>query len=249
MREMLCKLENILGFRIKVVERTGTTLKNSFPLTKLWSGEKCGRKDCVTCMQEGEDIPPCTQRSLVYENICLKCNPTAMKKGELKDQNGQSVYVGETSRSIHERAREHWDSFKSKDPKSHILKHHLIHNRADGEPEFLMKIVKFHRTALSRQVAEAVRIKRRGQVLNSRTEYNRCSIQRLTLEQNSQEHVEGGEQHHGDGDNGEEWTEQWLDWRDRTDREDRTRLGRAEHKAMSKRKEPDFVENVKTRKN
>ena len=38
-----------------------------------------------------------------------------------------------------------------------------------GEPEFIMKVVGFHRTALSRQVGEAVRIMRRGLVLNSKS--------------------------------------------------------------------------------
>ena len=199
-------------------------------------------------MQGGEDIPPCTQRSLVYENICLRCNPTARKKGELKEHNGQSVYVGETARSIQERAKEHWDSFKSNDPNSHILKHHLIHHGAEGEPEFIMKVVKFYRTALSRQVAEAVRIKRRGEVLNSRTEYNRCSIQRLTLEQNIPHEDAGGEQDQGYGDAGDEWTEQWLEKRDEIDKKNRASLGRVDHKVMNKRKEQATTENVKRTK-
>ena len=42
-----------------------------------------------------------------------------------------------------------------------------------GEPTFVMRIVQFHRTALSRQCGEAIRIMRRGgagSVLNSRAE-------------------------------------------------------------------------------
>ena len=46
-----------------------------------------------------------------------------------------------------------------------------------------MKVFKFHRTALSRQIGEAIRIQRRGVVLNSRSEYNRCKISRISLEQ------------------------------------------------------------------
>ena len=47
-----------------------------------------------------------------------------------------------------------------------------------------MRIVSFHRTALSRQTAEAVRIRRRGgegAVLNSKAEFNRCYLPRLKL--------------------------------------------------------------------
>ena len=47
-----------------------------------------------------------------------------------------------------------------------------------------MKVVGFHQSALSRQVGEAVRISRRGgeAVLNSKSEFGRCKISRLTLE-------------------------------------------------------------------
>ena len=48
----------------------------------------------------------------------------------------------------------------------------------------MLRTISFHRSALSRQTAEAVRIKRRGgdgAVLNSRSEYNRCYIPRLRV--------------------------------------------------------------------
>ena len=50
----------------------------------------------------------------------------------------------------------------------------------------MFKAIKFFKTALRRQVAEAVRIRRRGgegAILNSKGEYNRCEISRLSLEQ------------------------------------------------------------------
>ena len=52
------------------------------------------------------------------------------------------------------------------------------------EPTFMLRVVKYHKSALSRQTAEAVRIRRRGgerAVLNSRAEFNRCFIPRLRL--------------------------------------------------------------------
>ena len=57
----------------------------------------------------------------------------------------------------------------------------------EGEkPDFVMRVVGSHRSALSRQVFEAVRIRRRGgegSILNSKTEYNRCHIPRLRVEE------------------------------------------------------------------
>ena len=80
-----------------------------FPITTLEEGAQCGRVSCVTCTQDVEEMPPCTKKNLVYENICLECNPGAAKKGELETvkEGAPSIYIGETSRSIFVRSREH----------------------------------------------------------------------------------------------------------------------------------------------
>ena len=53
LREALRDMEHTLGFRVKIVERTGRNLGSKFPLNNLWAGSKCGREDCVTCEQGG----------------------------------------------------------------------------------------------------------------------------------------------------------------------------------------------------
>ena len=190
LRELITRLTPILGFNVKVVERNGSALKSHFPQSSLWDGAPCGRPMCITCTQGAEVIPPCTRKSLVYENVCSTCNPGARAKGELEDvdPNIPSIYVGETSRTVQERAMEHWRAAKgSKKEKegSHMKKHmELFHG--GGEPTFVMRVVQFHRTALSRQCGEAIRIMRRGgagSVLNSKAEFNRCYIPRLKVEE------------------------------------------------------------------
>ena len=124
---------------------------------------------------------------MVYENICTICNPDAKKKGPLKEAKKEipSLYVGETSRSIYERSREHWSDWRRKEDKSHIAKHQEQAHEGAREPEFIMKVVKSYRSALSRQIGEAVRIRRRGgdgRILNSKAEYSRCRIPRLVVE-------------------------------------------------------------------
>ena len=81
-RETTRSMEHILGFWVKVAERTGCSLGSKFSLTNLWDGAKCGCQDCVTCEQGMEELPPCTRMNLVYENICTRCNPGAKGKGE-----------------------------------------------------------------------------------------------------------------------------------------------------------------------
>ena len=115
----------------------------------------CGRETCTTCNQGGENLPPCTKRSLVYESWCLLCNPTINTKGEPGGhQDHPSVYVGETSKSIAERSEQHWRDYRDKKDDSHILKHHQRHHNGEGEPRFFFRVVKYHSSALRRQVGD-----------------------------------------------------------------------------------------------
>ena len=254
LREIIKRLEGIIGFGIKVVERTGSKLKNILSNTNPWAGSTCGREECVTCSQDSEEKPPCTKRSLVYESICLKCNPEAKKKGPLENMNMAipSIYVGETARSVQERSREHWEGYRRKDNDNHMVKHMTLHHEEGAEPEFLMKVVGFHRTALSRQVGEAVRIAKRGLVLNSKAEFSRCNILRLSLEQVSQDQQfsEASDLGREQEEHREEWTDGLLRKRDKLDRFNRSMLGMVKLSGSKKRenKEPKTPRRVKRRK-
>ena len=103
---------------------------------------------------------------------------------ELKDK-GAVLYVGETSRSIQERCKEHWASYTGEKEESHMLKHQWLEHGGE-QADFVMRVVGSKRTALIRQISEAVRIRRRGEegrILNSRSEFNRSHIPRLQVEE------------------------------------------------------------------
>ena len=89
-RELLTKLEPTMGYRVKVVEKTGRTIQNMFSQTNIWKGAQCGRMECITCTQGLEELPLCTRSGIVYENICLDCNPGAAKKGDLVSQESKA---------------------------------------------------------------------------------------------------------------------------------------------------------------
>ena len=59
-KETLSRLEGIIGSKVKAVERCGLPLARQFPLTRLWDGMQCGRKDCVTCYQKEKKYTPAT---------------------------------------------------------------------------------------------------------------------------------------------------------------------------------------------
>ena len=134
-RELITRLEPTLGYSLKVVERTGRSITSLFGQSKLWEGLHCGRDACITCGQGGDRLPACTRSSVVYENICTRCNPDTNEKGEhllKKEGTAPSLYIGESSRTIQERALEHWGAARKGDKKSHMYKHQTMEH--GGEP-------------------------------------------------------------------------------------------------------------------
>jgi hypothetical protein len=63
----------------------------------------------------------------------------------------------------------------------------MVHHKGQGAPDFKIRIIKYCKDALSRQVGEAVRISYRGQPLNSKSVYNRSWLSRLVLEEENEE--------------------------------------------------------------
>ena len=78
--------------------------------------------------------------------------------------------------------KEHWGARNSKKEDSHMHRHFLNEYKGAEEPKFIVRAVKFYKSALTRQLGEAVRIRRRGgqgSILNSKSEFDRCRIPRL----------------------------------------------------------------------
>ena len=71
---------------------------------------------------------------------------------------------------------------------SHQIKHwQLDHPDLEEPPKFNIKIISTFKDPLTRQVAESIRIERRGaEILNSKSEYSRCNLPRLTIEKEEQ---------------------------------------------------------------
>ena len=92
---------------------------------------------------------------------------------------------------MYERTGEHWRDVRCNSVKSHMIRHQqLVHQGA--APNFVMRAVKFYRTALSRQIGEAMRTMRRGgkgMVLNSKSEFERYRIPRLQVEEQNGEEL------------------------------------------------------------
>ena len=179
-RETLDRLTPMLKFKIKVAEKGGTTLGSLLSNKNLWSGQECGRTACRTCAQPDERKEPCTLRNVVYESECARCNPpgtrtVADRDGLAEKRDIASLYVGESARSVSERALEHWRDAESGKEESHMLEHQAVAHRGEqANPDFHFRVVKKCQSSLERQVREAIRIQMRGNVLNKKGMYNRC---------------------------------------------------------------------------
>ena len=133
----MTRVEPTIGFTVKIVELSGLSLQSQFPLTTLWDEAACGREgECVTCYQGAEMLPNCTKQSILYENVCHRCVPGAREDKKMKEEDlikeQPVLYVGETSRSLMERSKEHWASYRGRNKDSHMLRHQdLVHK---GDP-------------------------------------------------------------------------------------------------------------------
>jgi hypothetical protein len=132
------------------------------PSTNPWGPQDCTRKDCVTCNNNDEKRIDCRKRNILYESECVICKEVK-KAGEVKDgenmKEGKGIYVGGSSRSIYERAREHVADREKQQEDSHQIKHWLTsHEELLAPPAFKFKIVKTFQYPLKRQLAEAVKI-------------------------------------------------------------------------------------------
>ena len=118
------RLAGMTGYRVRVTESCGSKLCRVLPNTNPWQGEDCTRLNCFTCGQGGDKLENCKQRNVLYESFCTECNPE-----DLKDGNGwraDGVYVGETARSIFERALEHHGDAEGRKEDRHRIKHWVM---------------------------------------------------------------------------------------------------------------------------
>ena len=94
----------------------------------------------------------------------------------------KKVYIGESSRNLYTRSKEHLARYRAGTGTSFILKHQA--NAHHGEEEdYRAKVTASTRDCLTRQVKEAVLIRRSNrQVLNSKTEWHQPALFRVQNE-------------------------------------------------------------------
>ena len=103
---------------------------------------------------------------------------------QLCDEEDRAIYIGETSRNLYTRSREHLQKYRSKKGgQDSFIKKHQDEKHNGREAEFNARVTGIFADSLSRQVSEGVNIRRGGQsVLNSKSEWHQPALWRVQSE-------------------------------------------------------------------
>ena len=206
----------IQGYVVKIVEGNGTQLSKMFPkpfsqdecqraeectVCQFSTGpSKCDLRsvvyiaECLECWDVMYSIMKDENDDNLVRapvDVCL----IASDKNEVgirvpvpgnRTPETRQLYVGESSRSLRERASEHFAGAKRMDNGNFISKHWQdYHAEDDDPPNFVFRVHSCHKDALSREVLESLMIQqvsKTDSILNSKSEWNSTPLSRLTLE-------------------------------------------------------------------
>ena len=158
------------GIRIKVVEKTGRTLKSQLQTSDPFRDPNCGREDCLVCTTFGQGN--CNTESITYKIDCSSENCT------------KNVYKGESAYNAYTRGGEHVARLVARDVGNSPLWRHCVDQHGGRTQAFLMSVTgTFRNDAMLRQVTEAVQINNmdENKRMNDRAEWNMTSIPRTVI--------------------------------------------------------------------
>ena len=159
--------EAIPGVKFHVLEKGGTRVKQIVQKSNPTATPGCLDADCIACKGGSGNGGPCRKGNIGYQMGCDLCEQTATQTGRQADR---TTYIGETSRNLYTRGKEHVYNYVSENKESFMKEHQAeLH---DGQPPvFSSKVTGTYRDCLTRQVAEGVAIRRcQTSVLNSKSE-------------------------------------------------------------------------------
>ena len=153
------------GLRFKIIEQGGVSIKQCTQKSNPSATPGCADMDCIPCKGGRGGGGDCRKSNIEYSMECCLCpdeRPTA--------------YHGETSRNLFTRAGEHFRDYYKEEEDNWIFKHQMdVHGGAQAK--FTAKVTNSFRDCLTRQVSEAVTIRRSDQtVLNGKSEWHQPAL-------------------------------------------------------------------------
>ena len=163
------------GIRFKVMEVGGKTVKRTLQRSNPTATPGCEDEDCIACKDERGKGGNCRRNNVNYEIECQLC-----------PEGSRPVYIGETSRNLYTRAKEHMGSENREgtgDNESCFVRNHMQQHHQGMESKFRAKVTKTNKDSFSRQIREGVLIRRSDrEMLNSKSEWFQPPIFRVRSE-------------------------------------------------------------------
>ena len=156
------------GVHFKIIETGGLSLRSVIQRSNPLETPGCDSPDCLPCKPGRGEGGNCEGCGVNYEIECQLC-----------PQGDRSKYVGETSRNLYTRSKEHESRYRAGTVTSFMVKHQT--NAHQGiESDYKAKVTASTRDCLTRQVREAVLIRRsQVAVLNGKSEWHQPALYRV----------------------------------------------------------------------
>ena len=169
--KMIADNEAEAGVHFKIIETGGISLRSILQKSNPLKTLGCDNADCLPCKEGRGAGGDCEGGGMNYEIECQIC--TGDKK---------SVYIGESSRNLYTRCKEHLQRYRQGEEKSFIAKHQEKEHGGQ-EPKYKARVTARTRDCLSRQVREAVLIRRSDStILNGKSEWHQPPLFRVQQE-------------------------------------------------------------------
>ena len=143
------------GFKIKVVEQSGVTLKRMLQRSDPFREKECNQLPGL--QHRWKRALPKYRSGVTYELVCQLCN---------------QKYIGETSRSTYTRGKEHLRALEQRQ-QSLVMWRHSYEKLDDSVPGFTMNVTgMFQSDAMLRQISESIQINKvqQDQLINTKSE-------------------------------------------------------------------------------
>ena len=157
---------------IKVIEKSGKQVKDILQTSDPFKPNTCPDEECFICKNStNTKSTNCREEGIVYNIKCNQC---------------QAIYVGESSRNAISRGREHLRDYQNNRDCSVMLRHCKTHhpNYDANTPDFSMKVKQIYKNrCMDRQISESIQINRvpHLELINNRHEHIQQKLPRAAL--------------------------------------------------------------------
>ena len=159
------------GVHFNIIETGGLSMKRVLQRSNPLETPGCESPDCLPCQNGRGEGGSCRGGGVNYELECQLC-----PDGE------KSSYIGESSRNLYTRSKEHLSRYRAGTGTSFMLKHQASAHQGE-DVVYKAKVTASTRDCLTRQVKEAVLIRRsQVRVLNGKTEWHQPPLFRIQSE-------------------------------------------------------------------